>query len=831
VSSQATRAPASLTLSRRLPLVTYIVELEPPYPSVFVSPQMAALFGYLPHEFSEQPDFWLRRMVSEDRERFLASIEKLRRTGEPLSVEYRVIARDGREVWVRDVGVVEEGEYGSMFLHGFLTDVTREKELERELADERAHADAFFRDSPIAMGITDADGRYVRVNDALAEINDLEPDGHIGLTLADIAPEIAEKASPLLDEVRRTGSAIFHHEVHIRRPTGDRSYLVSYFPIEAASEERYGRIVLDNTAQRRAEQRYRTLIEQLPLVTYVNELRPKSQAVFVSPQIEELYGYPIEQWLAGPELWDEVVHPEDLEQVVAAEQAARDQGKPFEMEYRIVRADGTVRWVLDLMETVRDSHGVPMLEQGFLVDVTERKETENLFRAVFDGAFEAVVIVDDDGRYLDVNPAACALFGYSREELANMHAGRLSANPEEGAEVWRALVENGVATGTHEFVHADGSVREAEFAARANVLPGVHISVIRDVTERRQLERELWRSQRLESVGRLAGGVAHDFNNLLTAIRGYAQLTLAHAAPGALERHHAHEIDRAAERAASLTAQLLAFGRQQMLDPRPVELNRLVEHVAPMLARLTGDEVELVPELGGGLAAVRVDPSQIEQLLVNLVVNAADVTPAGERIVIRTAAAEAHGIGDLPDGRYVVLSVEDAGPGIDPAVVEHLFEPFFTTKGVGDGAGLGLATAYGIAKQSGGTITVGDAPGGGASFAVYLPEAATAEATGERLLVVEPDAAVRSVLFELLTDTGYRVFTTRTPADALELAAQLEEPVDLVLTELEGLRARALLEALPGARALTLHKPYTPEHLRREVRSALDRANGIPASE
>jgi PAS domain S-box-containing protein len=823
-------AQRARVLAERLPLVTYTVGLEPPSQAVFVSPQMAALFGWSPEEFARQEDFWVQHIVPEDAERFAAAFDELRSTREQMSVEYRVMHREDREVWVRDVAIVDRGDDGELYVHGFLTDVTREKELEQELADERAQAEAFFHDSPAGMGITDGDGRYVRVNEALARMSGVSVAEHQGRTLAEIAPDIAAEATPLLERVRSTGEAIFQHELHFEREGRQRSYLVSYFPIETASEERYGRIIVDITNQRRAERQYRRLIEQLPLVTYVNEFRRSApQAVFVSPQIEELFGYPAAEWLEGPELWDRVIHPDDLEGLRAAEEAARSTGDAFELEYRIVRADGTVRWVLDLMETLRNADGDAVLEQGFLVDVTERKETERLFRAVFDGVFEAVVICDDEGRYVDVNPAACDLFGHSREELLGMQAGQLSANLPEAATVWRTLMETGVAQGSHEFRRPDGTVCEADFAARANVLPGVHISVLRDVTTRRQLERELWRAQRLESVGRLAGGIAQDFNNLLTAIRGYAQLTLAHVAPGTVEHHHAGEIDRAADRAAALTAQLLAFGRRQMLEPRPVELNRLVESLTPMLTGLTGNEIGLVLEPGPGVRAVRADPAQLEQVLVNLVVNAADVTPPGGRVVIRTVNAEAEGVEELADGRYVVLSVEDAGPGIEESMVEHLFEPFFTTKGVGSGPGLGLATAYGIAKQSGGTILVTTKPGAGATFSVYLPEASTGPdetpdgAAGETILVVEGDPAVRDVVFELLTDSGYRVLTTQTPGDALDVAGGLDGPIDLVVTELDGVRARTLLESLGGSQALTLRKPYTPDHLRSEVRRALDR--------
>jgi PAS domain S-box-containing protein len=630
---------------------------------------------------------------------------------------------------------------------------------------------------------------------------------------------LAEHVGPYLEQVHLSGEALLQQEVDIDLS----SYLLSYFPIAVDGSKRYGRMVIDVTGQRRAEEQYQQLIEQLPLVTYVHTLVPGLKSTYVSPQIEELYGYPVADWLDDPELWRRVVHPDDFETVAAAERTARELGEPFELEYRIVRADGTIRWVLDLMNTVRDADAKPLFEQGFLVDVTERKESENLFRAVFDGAFEAMVISDDDGRCVDVNPAACDVFGQPRAELIGLELEAVSV----------AVPASGVVSGFCEIVRPDGSVRELELSARANVLPGVHIEVLRDVTDRRQLERDLWRAQRLESVGRLAGGVAQDFNNLLTAIRGYAQLLLAQVAPGSVQHHHAEEIDLAADRAAVLTAQLLAFARRQVLQARPTELNRLVENLEGMLQRLVGDGVELAFELEPGLLPVRIDPAQIEQVLVNLVANAADVTPTGSRVVVGTTNAEVRALADVADGRYAVLSVIDAGPGIDESALEHLFEPFFTTKDVGQGIGLGLATAYGIARQSGGTIVVTTAAGVGSTFAVYLPEASDvrsddspAEGAGEIVVVVESDPAVRDVVFEVLSDAGYHVVTAATPTEAQRLAEQLGGPIDLVVTELDALRAQALRTALDAGATLTLQKPYSPVRLRQAVRSTLDAPKG-----
>jgi two-component system, cell cycle sensor histidine kinase and response regulator CckA len=793
----------------RLPLVSYLVRLAAPSQAVFVSPQIESLFGFSGDDFAAA-DFWKRRIRPEDLPLFLAAFDELRTNHGRMSVEYRVNATDGRELWVRDVGVVDRADDGELYVHGYLIDVTREKELERELAAERAQAEAFFNDSPVGMGITDGQGVYLRVNDALARLTDVAASDHLGHTLADLAPEIAAQAAPLFERVRETGEAIYQQAIELERGGEQNAYLVSYFPIEGEGEERYGRIVVDTTKQRRAEERYRHLIEQLPLVTYMNTLAPERQCVFVSPQIESMYGYPAARWHGDPELWDQVVHHDDLAEVNAREHAAREDGVAFEHEYRIRRADGTIRWVLDLMDTVRDEAGNPLFEQGFIVDVTARKENENLFRAVFDSAFEAMLISNDEGRVVDANPAACELFGRTRDELLTLS---------------RDVVEQ------NEIVRPDGTVRETEFAARADVLPGMHISVLRDVTERNQLQADLWRAQRLDSVGRLAGGVAHDFNNLLTSIRGYAQLLLARVGPGSVEHRHAEEIDRAADRAAALTAQLLAFGRRQVLQARPTELNRLVENLDTMLSGLAGDDLQLAFDLDPSVHAVRVDPAQIEQLLVNLVANAADATPAGGRVVIRTANANVVDLDDLPEGRYAVLSVEDCGAGIDESALEHLFEPFFTTKDVGRGVGLGLATAYGIAKQSGGTIDVATTPGVGSAFTVYLPVASaprpaaelSAATGGETIVVVESDPAVRDVLFEVLSEAGYRAITAPTPTEAKRLAERLDGPIDLVLTELDDRRAAALAESLGAGQALTLQKPYSPDRLRRALRHALDR--------
>ena len=801
-------------LLERLPLVTYVLDLDRTKGPLYVSPQIEALFGVPADAFMRDGGLWRSRLVEDDRPRAVAALESVRTRGS-MSVEYR-IARDHDVRWLRDTAVIRDG-----YIHGYLVDVTREKELERDLARERATLDAFFRDSAIGLAITDAEGRYVRINDSLAAVNRLPAEDHLGKTLAEIAPELAAVVDPL------RAAANEDDRFFIEVPLQDRQVMVSFFPFDVEGELHHGRVVIDLTEQRRAElaeRKFRHLLDQLPLVAYVNEALPTRRATFVTPRMEELTGYAPEEFIADPELGDRLIHPDDLPAIVGQEEAARAGGEPFEAEYRIVRADGEVRWVLDRMETVYDDCGEALYEHGFLVDVTDLHETTNLLRAVWDGTQEAMVIADDGGRYVDANPAALELFGRSRDELL----GRTVWEVMDGytPEMWTEFRAAGSLAREATIRRANGELRELEAVARADVLPGRHLAVLRDVTERKQLEQELWRSQKLESVGRLAGGVAHDFNNLLTAIRGFAQLLQARAEPGSVEHGHASEIDRAADRAAGLTAQLLALGRRQHMRARPLDLNDRLEAMRDEIVGLAGGHVDVSFDLDPALCAVRVDPRLVARAIANLVANAVEAMPDGGTLAIATAVADVEGREDLADGRYAVLSVRDDGHGLEPAALEHVFEPFFTTKEVGEGSGLGLASAYGTVRQSGGTITVESAPGRGATFTIYLPEAGAAAdgpeptGAGETVLVVERDPALRDVLFEHLTDAGYRVLTARTPLDA----QRVEAPVDVALSDV----------AVPGVATVPLARPYTRERLQNVVRSALgspERVMSVPVSE
>jgi PAS domain S-box-containing protein len=459
------------------------------------------------------------------------------------------------------------------------------------------------------------------------------------------------------------------------------------------------------------------------------------------------------------------------------------------------------------------------------------RRSEERFQKAF-AASPAVLSLStrDEGRYLDVNDRCLEMLGYSRDEMLGRTAGELGIwiDPEARARLLATLQEHGrVREHPARFRTRAGEVREVVSSVELVEIDGVPclLGLTEDMTERRRLEARLVQSQRMESMGRLAGGIAHDFNNLLGVILGYASLVLGGIPREDPAAARVLQIQRAGERAAALTRQLLAFSSRQVLLPELIDLGVLVHDAEKMLGRLIGEDVELVVRVPPGLAFVRADPSQLEQVLMNLVVNARDAMPEGGRLLLElseldVASALPLDRDVLPAGRYVVLMVRDTGTGISEAVRPHLFEPFFTTKERGKGTGLGLATVHGIVEQSGGRISVESAVGAGTTFRIYLPRldevpagrplaAGAAPPRGsETVLVVEDDESLRELTREVLSEAGYRVLCAENGAQALEMAAAHPETIHLLLTDvvmpgLSGPKTAERLVALrPGVRVL-----------------------------
>jgi PAS domain S-box-containing protein len=501
------------------------------------------------------------------------------------------------------------------------------------------------------------------------------------------------------------------------------------------------------------------------------------------------------------------------------------------------------------------------------------RRSEERFQKAFAASPAALTISSwADGRYLDVNARSLALAGYTREEMLGKTAEDLKiwVDPNARAELLQTLLEHGrVRDYSIRLRTKTGEVREVFTSVELLEVDGVPciLGLTEDVTDRRKLEERLVQSQKMESMGRLAGGIAHDFNNLLGVILGYSALVLGRLPEKDPAAGKIIQIQRAGERAAALTRQLLAFSSKQVLLPEVLDLGVLLHDTEKMLGRLIGEDVELVTSVAPGLARVKADPSQIEQVLMNLVVNARDAMPSGGRLTLELS--EAHVASAVPverdilqPGRYVVLAVRDTGAGINEEVRRHLFEPFFTTKERGKGTGLGLATVHGIVEQSGGRISVETALGVGTTFRIYLPrvdEAPPAPPSApnaelprgsEAILLVEDEETLRELTREILAEAGYRVLEAENGARAFEVAAVHPGPIHLLLTDvvmpgLSGPKTAERLAALrPGIRVLFasgytadelgphgvldssvafIQKPFGPELLLARVREVLDR--------
>jgi PAS domain S-box-containing protein len=510
---------------------------------------------------------------------------------------------------------------------------------------------------------------------------------------------------------------------------------------------------------------------------------------------------------------------------------------------------------------------------SFVRDITERKRMEqalHLTQFCVDRASVGIIRTGPDARILTVNDQACRNLGYTREELLNMYV--FDIDPAFSHERWlrhrRGLRARG--SGTFETVHRrkDGTTFPVEITGTYLEFQGegFSFSFIHDITERKQLEEQLLQAQKMEAIGRLAGGVAHDFNNMLTVILGYAELIKARLPYDDPMAKDVSEIQKAAGHSKDITRQLLAFSRKQMIAPKLVNLNELIANTKGTLSRLIGEDIDLRFYPAPDLWEIRFDPSQVDQILVNLAVNARDAMPGGGALAIETANVrldepycQEHL--DCAPGYYVLLGVSDDGVGMDKETLSHIFEPFFTTKEVGQGTGLGLATVYGIVKQNGGIINVYSEPGQGTTFKIYFPavvqkdevaaevdEPAMAAGSGT-VLLVEDDDMVREMTATMLQAIGYTVQVAETASDALALCEKRDARIDLLITDvvmpgMSGIELRGRVEAVrPGTKVLFtsgytpsimvqrgmleegrhfLQKPFSINHLARKVREAIE---------
>jgi two-component system cell cycle sensor histidine kinase/response regulator CckA len=723
----------------------------------FVSAAAERILGYPGEQWISERDFWQNHIHPDDRDRAVSYCGACVADGCDHEIEYRMVASDGRSVWLRDmVHVVPPSGSSNGELHGVMFDISSQKLRETELRENAERLRLLLQQVPALVWTTDR---------------------HLNLTSVMGMGSTAFDAGSARDTVQETVSG-----------TLDAPIVVAAH--EAALEGRPGSYSIDWNGAR--------------LQATVEPLRDAAGGIL-----------------------------------------------------------GVVAIAMDVTEKHRASSA--------LADSEERYR--ELVQRMADG-----VVVHVNGEIVFVNQAAIALVGAeSREQLLGRSVVDF-IHPDEvqrGIAQLRALSSARAPQPFSEFrmLRPDGTVRNVEFSATTVQfgLTGAVQIVCRDVTERiraaealRDKDLQLQQSQKLEAVGRLAGGVAHDFNNLLTVITGFTQIVLEQIASDDARHGDLREVQRAAHAAAKLTRQLLAFSRKQLLQPAELDLNVIVAEAEKMLARVIGEDLHLVTRYAQGGAPVLADRGQLEQVLMNLVVNARDAMPHGGVLTVVTDIVTLDDPSllkrlDLAAGRYVRLQVVDTGVGMPPEVAAFIFEPFFTTKPPTTGTGLGLSMVYGIVKQSGGAIDLSTEPGKGATFSLYFPEAGGPEVEehisepvalghGETILLVEDSDAVRMVARRILTASGYRVLSAEGGNEALAIAQTEGGAIDLLLTDvvMPGLNGREVAERLrertPSLRVLfmsgytedevvrrgvasggsLLQKPFTMDGLTAAVRAVLD---------
>jgi two-component system, cell cycle sensor histidine kinase and response regulator CckA len=610
-------------------------------------------------------------------------------------------------------------------------------------------------------------------------------------------------------------------------------------------------------ALREAESKYRQLVEQVPAISYVAEAGAQGRFLYLSPQVKTILGYEPEECVTDPAFWWNHLNPED--HPVALLEDTWQAGVPFRVEYRMRTQAGDEVWLRDEAVIVRDPITGKRLTRGMLVDITERRKAEDARRRAEEDLrdseerYRAFVKQSSEGIFrIEYDPPVpielsateqrklALANGYMAEcndAMAKMY-GRASAEDLIGKPLTSFLFERDLVTRRfmEKFIDegyriSDEESREVTASGEKKIFRNTMVGMVsggrwlrtwgitRDVTEQLHLEEQLRNAQQMEAIGRLAGGVAHDFNNILNIIMGHDEILLATAGNDPETREGLEQIRRAADRAALLTQQLLAFSRKQVLQPKVLDLNEAVADVQKMLSRVIGEDIELISKLHPSLSSVKADPGQVEQVLMNLAVNARDAMPRGGKLTMETAnveiSAEQGRELELSAGSYVLLKVMDTGQGMDAGTLSHIFEPFFTTKSRGKGTGLGLATVYGIVKQSGGSIRVRSEAGAGSEFSIYLPAASdrprkVAALRGsdgvvggtETILIAEDEPDLRELTKLFLESYGYRVLTAASAEQAIRESESFGEQIDLLLTDviMPGMSGPQLAEKVLGKR-------------------------------
>jgi two-component system, cell cycle sensor histidine kinase and response regulator CckA len=792
--------------------------------------------------------------------------------------------KDGHEIPV-EIGLAPLRHEGMDYVLASVVDIR-----ERKRAEERLQwLSLAVEQGPTSVIMTDLQGKIEYVNPRFCDVT--------GYTFDEVrskTPRLLQSGQTPPEVYREMWATIvaggsWHGEIMNRKKDGTLYWDAMWvYPIRDPQGKvtRFLALKEDISERKQAEQeirerdeRLRQLAENIREVFFVMDAQDR-EILYISPAYEEIWGRTCQSLYEKPRSFLEPVVPEDLERIVKNMARIQLGEDAEEVEFRVIRPNGQVRWVLLHAVPVRNEQNAVYRIVGVALDITRRKEaeaavvaSERRLRTLFETVNLIVLGLDAEGKVEYVNPFFLNLTGYTHDEVLGKSWFEFlpKAQRMEMTDVFRELVQ-GDSHAHYENAIVTKAGEERMIAWNNTVPRDAHgrptgtLSIGEDVTERQRLERQLRQAQKMEAIGRLAGGVAHDFNNVLSAIFGYVDLLREGFAEESQTQQDLGEIRKAAERASGLTRQLLAFSRQQVLEPVVLNLNDLVEDFEKMLRRVIGEDIDLRLAPARDLGNVRADPGQVQQVLMNLVVNARDAMPTGGTLTIETANAElteqyAELHQPVTPGSYIMLAVSDTGIGMDQELQARIFEPFFTTKEKGKGTGLGLSTVYGIVKQSSGYVWVYSERSRGTTFKVYLPRVdAPARApappreakrlTGtETVLLAEDDDMLRPLAKELLAKLGYTVLEAANADQALELARKYDGPIQLLLSDvvMPGPSGRELARRLAVTRPDTkvlyvsgytddaivhhgmleaglnfLQKPFTPQTLARKVRDVLD---------
>ncbi|HNX49915.1 MAG TPA: PAS domain S-box protein [Thermoanaerobaculaceae bacterium] len=828
------------------------------------------------------------------RDKFLQNFPRFKALGEIRGITHEMVRRDGRPILVEfdgRIGVDAEGHFKQT--HCLLRDISEREQMLHALRESEEMHRSLLDHAGVGIGLWDLDGRLLLLNRLGASYLASEPEALVGRTFLELFG--AEAGEVFLRRVRVTAEneSRTEYEDEVSLPVGTRWFLSMYARVlDGAGKVRGVQIFCHDTTERKqaeqalqeSERRFEALTRISPVGVFRADFH--GATTLVNPKWCEIAGIPADA--ARGDGWLQAVHPDDRARVEGGWQGATPDERSLVAEYRFLRPDGSVTWVMGQVAPEIDSSGQLTGYVGSITDITERKYAEDELergraelQAVYDHAPVMMCVLDRDRRVLYANRAFQELTGRSGTDIKEDRAcgvlGCIYAldddrgcgfGPRCESCSLRAAIADSFASGEgHRDVEYQsslviaGKTRDVTLLAATAMIPSTGeprlLLCLEDLTERRQAqeareraEAALRQTQKVEAVGRLAGGVAHDFNNLLQAMMATVQsLRMRSSDPAAVRS--AQELEKQVKRGAALTKQLLLFSRREQPKTGPLDLNDLVREAATLLRRLLPENIRFATEFAPGEPQVEGDHGQLDQVLMNLAVNARDAMPEGGRLVVRTG---------LRGDAQVLVEVEDSGIGMPEDFRERIFDPFFTTKGVGQGTGLGLAVVHGIVSQHGGHVEVESAPGQGSTFRVVLPRvsmpqlpSAATETTaqfapgrGERILVVEDEAGAREGLAEILDMLGYLPTVVGSAEEALCLSDS--PPFDVLLSDLMlpgitgGRLASSLLTRWPALRVILmsgyleddrvrhelptrvrfLQKPFDLETLGHEIRAALD---------